>query len=169
MLATRRTRRGSALIEFTLVGIPIVFLLVTTFEIARGMWTYHTLSHALRRGVRAAVVHGQTCAAGTNSCTWTVANVVQAIRQAGVGLDPQRLNVTLISDAGSIPCNPITSCLSNSSVWPPNNGNAPGRQITVQATYGFQSVMVLFWPGAGPMYRSGTLNLPARSTQVIQF
>lgn len=161
--------RGSALIEFTLVGVPILFLLITTFEMSRAMWTYHTLAHAVRRGLRAAVVHGQNCGVNNNNCTWTVADVTRTIRQAGVGLDPQRLSVTLISDAGSLSCNPISSCSGNATVWPPNNANTPGRRVTIRAAYGFQSAMVLFWPGAGPMARTGTLNLPAESSQVIQF
>jgi len=157
------------MLEFTLAGLPIIFLLVSTFEMARGMWSYHTLAHAVRRGLRSAVVHGQTCGANGNNCTWTVANVTQAIRQAGVGLDPQRLNVTLVSDAGAIPCHPVTSCSGNSALWPPNNVNSPGRKITLQATYGFQSAMVMFWPGAGAMNSAGTLNLAASSSQAIQF
>jgi Flp pilus assembly protein TadG len=164
-----RSKKGSALIEFTLVGLPIMFLLLATFEMARGMWTYHTLAHALRRGLRSAVVHGQSCGANSNNCTWTVADVVQAVRQAGVGLDPQRLNLTLISEAGSIACNPVTACSGNASLWPPANVNAPGRRVTLSATYGFQSAMVLFWPGAPVMSMAGTLNLPAETTQAIQF
>lgn len=168
MLAHRR-RKGSALIEFTLVGIPIIFLLLATFEMARAMWTYHTLAHALRRGLRSAVVHGQSCGTNGNNCTWTVADVVQSVRQAGVGLDPQRLNLTLTSEAGSVACNPVTACSANASLWPPANVNAPGRRLTLTASYGFQSAMVLFWPGAPAMSMAGVLNLPAETTQAIQF
>jgi Flp pilus assembly protein TadG len=39
----KRTRRGSSILEFVLVGIPIIFVLISLFEISRGMWTYHTM------------------------------------------------------------------------------------------------------------------------------
>src|SRR5215471_18790761 len=53
-----RQRGGSSLIEFTLVGIPIIFVLISTFEMSRGMWLYHTLAYAAREGTRYAIVHG---------------------------------------------------------------------------------------------------------------
>ena len=34
---------GQSLVEFTLVGIPLIFVLISVFEISRGMWMYHTL------------------------------------------------------------------------------------------------------------------------------
>src|SRR5690242_13216787 len=49
---------GQSLVEFTFVGIPMIFVLIGTFEISRGMWMYHTLAHAVRDGVRYASVHG---------------------------------------------------------------------------------------------------------------
>ena len=45
-----RGRTGSTLIEFTLVGIPLIFVLISTFEMARGMWNYQTLAYAVRAG-----------------------------------------------------------------------------------------------------------------------
>ena len=41
----RNRERGTTLLEFTLVGIPLIFLLISTVEISRGMWQYHTLAH----------------------------------------------------------------------------------------------------------------------------
>lgn len=168
-MVASRARRGNALIEFTLAGIPIIFMLISIFEMARGMWTYDTLAYAVRRGLRSAIVHGQTCASGGNNCIWTVGQVAQAIRQAGVGLDPQRLSVTLISESGSISCNPLSSCLNSATVWPPSTANSPGRPLTIRAQYAFQSAMVMFWPGAPGVGPVGTLSLPASSTQSIQY
>jgi hypothetical protein len=53
-MRTRKQRqRGSAMIEFTLVGIPMIFLLISIFEISRAMWNYHTLAFAIREGTSA--------------------------------------------------------------------------------------------------------------------
>ena len=46
----RRAQRGATTIEMTLVGIPIIFLLISTFEISRGMWMYNTAATAVREG-----------------------------------------------------------------------------------------------------------------------
>src|SRR5882762_5274489 len=62
MRMTRRDRcRGSNILEFTLVGIPLVFILISTFEMARGMWNYHVMAYAVKEGTRYASVHGNNC------------------------------------------------------------------------------------------------------------
>ena len=47
-----RSAKGSTLLEFTLVGIPVIFVLISTIEMARGMWMYHTLCHAVKEAAR---------------------------------------------------------------------------------------------------------------------
>src|SRR5579871_5563504 len=64
----RLKRSGQSLIEFTLVGIPLIFVLISVFEISRGMWIYHTLAYSVKNGVRYASVHGINCVgSATNS------------------------------------------------------------------------------------------------------
>lgn len=177
------SRKGSAILEFTLVGIPMIFVLISVFEMARGMWVYHTLAHAVKEGVRYAIVNGKNCAA-IPTCPVTIADVAQRIRQAGVGLVPDELEVTLTSmrqtSAGvvingtPVRCAPLTSCLSRSSrpadLWPPAPGNRPKiDNVHIQGTYPFRSAIAMFWPGAGPGMTFGTFQLPASSMEVIQF
>src|SRR5215472_15649764 len=112
MLRRKRGEHGGpTLIEFTLVGIPTIFLLISTFEISRGMWTYHTLAYGVKEGTRYASVHGATCATAPNTCTVTVAQVVQKVLDNSTGLLPSQMNLTLTSTGGSQTCNPATSCL----------------------------------------------------------
>jgi len=75
------------MIEFTLVGIPMIFLLISIFEISRAMWNYHTLAFAIREGTRYAAVHGSGCSADPRAtpCQATVAQVAQRIQDAGIG------------------------------------------------------------------------------------
>jgi Flp pilus assembly protein TadG len=82
-LIMRKRERGSTLLEFVLVGIPLVFLLISTVEISRGMWHYHTLAHAVRRATRFAMVKGQGCTVGANTCVVTIARIAQEIRRPG--------------------------------------------------------------------------------------
>jgi hypothetical protein len=162
-------RKGSTLLEFTLVGIPLIFILISVFEMARGMWIYHTLAHATKEGTRFTIVHGHNCTLAPNSCVVTVADIATRIKDAGVGLLPNELNVVLMSQTSTVPCMPLSNCLSNSAPWPTFPSNQPGMDITINARYPFRSAISMFWPGGGPGVNFGTFNLPASSTETIQF
>lgn len=168
----RGQRRGNTLIEFTLVGIPLLFLLISIFEMSRGMWIYHTLAYAVKEGTRYAAVHGINCQTSPNTCTIAVRDVVAKIRDSGVGLLPGDLNVTLTTQSGAqVTCSPINaSCLTNANQWPPssNGDNQVGKQITITATCPFRSMLAMFWPGAGNV-SFGAYNFPASSTELVEF
>ena len=68
----RRQRGGSTVIEFTLVGIPMIFVFISTFEMARGMWIYHSLAYAVKEATRYASVHGASCTTSPNTCGVTI-------------------------------------------------------------------------------------------------
>jgi len=181
----QKISRGNATIEFTLVGIPLVFVLISTIEMARGMWIYHTLAYAVKEGTRYTVARGQ------NSPT-TYRNVCNAILQAGTGLLPEDLSLVFRSDlagtkfahidgpftAGT--CSPTSH--SPGDAWPPGDNlsvidNQPGQTISITGFYPFVSAISMFWPGAGPgmtfqsltCQGAGTLCLPAASQDVMQF
>ena len=87
---TRSGERGASTIEMTLVGIPLMFVLISIFEISRGMWTYHTMATAVREATRYAMVHGQNCVYTpptiTNNCAITVGNLATRLRDYGAGI-----------------------------------------------------------------------------------
>ena len=58
----RGKRRGNAAVEFALVGIPVIFTLISVEEISRGMWMYDTLASTVARTARYISVRGQDCA-----------------------------------------------------------------------------------------------------------
>ena len=122
MNKTRKNRRrspGQALVEFTLVGIPIIFVLISIFEVSRGMWLYHTLAYSAKVGVRYASVHGINCIGSAvnpklqnpNDCAVkmgpadTQGTVAYVIRQAAVGLDPTKTTITFIDSGIPVTCN----------------------------------------------------------------
>ena len=105
----QRKRLGQTLVEFTFVGIPIIFILISIFEVSRGMWIYHTLAYAAKVGARYASVHGINCIGNTvntslqnpNNCAVNLGpasapsagaapSIAYMIRQAAVGLDPDK-------------------------------------------------------------------------------
>jgi Flp pilus assembly protein TadG len=157
------------MIEFTLVGIPMIFLLISTFEISRGMWNYHTLAFAIREGTRYAVVHGAGCSTDPrNSCQATVAQVAQRIQNAAIGLDPAQLDLTFTSSGNSIKCT-LNTCLATAANWPEAPNNTPGNAIAISGSLPFQSALAMFWPGAGKGINMPTAYLTAGSSDIIQF
>jgi Flp pilus assembly protein TadG len=168
MKRTKNRRAGSAMLEFTLVAIPIIFVLISIFEMSRGMWVYHTQAYALKEGIRFAIVKGQNCSTPPNACGATIADVARRIKNSGVGLLPSELQLQFVSALGTVACE-LDECLNNTSAWPPAAANAPGQSISVSGTYPFRSAISMFWPGAGTSQGFGVFNLPASSRETIQF
>ena len=175
-LLSRLGRRGQSLLEFTFVGIPMIFILIGTFEISRGMWVYHTLAYSAKAGVRFASVHGENCAPpNLNTCTQTIAQLAQVIQDAGISLDIAKTDVSFITLNGdgtvnaTVTCKLRAGCQSNNNVWPPQDGsNQKGKLIRIDVKTPFVSAISLLWPGAGGVrFASGTLG--ASSSDTIQF
>jgi len=114
-----RKRRGQTLVEFTFVGIPMMFVLISTFELSRGMWD---LRYARPCGeTRRSICDGTraNCAKASNSCTVVPGpatntcvtdnnltaqgvqtsnpSIAEVIRCAAKGLDPAKTMVTFTS------------------------------------------------------------------------
>ena len=160
---------GSSFLEFVLIGIPMIFVLFSTAELARGMWTYHTLSYAVREGTRYASVHGLNCASSPNSCTVSLGQIAAVIKKAGVGLDPAKLNLVFTPYSGSATSCVLNNCLNNNNTWPPTSANTPGLTVSISAIYPFASGIALVWPGVKTYGPYPAVYFPAASTDIIQF
>jgi len=169
----RRTKTcGNCLLEFTLVGIPLICVLITTFEMSRGMWIYQTLAHGVKGGVRYAVVHGQNCSKPPNTCTVTISQIAGVIRSVGVGLPADFVTLTFMDAKNSATTCLLSDCIANYDLaaWPPSSANAPGQDIRISGTFEFRSAMLMFWPGAGhALGPPGMVRLSADSREGIQF
>lgn len=167
--ARARSRKGAAMLEFTLVGIAMIFMLISFFEMARGMWTYHTLSYAVREGTRYASMHGKDCAA-PNSCSVTIGQITTMIKSAGPGLDPTTTTVTLTPANGSATSDTMSNLLTNTTTWPPSSANAVGQPVKIAVSYPFRTILAMFWVGAGqPVSDSQVFHLAASSSELIQY
>lgn len=174
----KRKEGGQSLIEFTLVGIPLIFVLISIFEISRGMWIYTTLDHAVKEGVRYAIVHGQNCGTNGNSCQVNLgpstnkcdnsnSTIAEVIRCAGVGLDPTKTKVTFISSGSTLGPYSLNGAIP-SSTWPPPNGNQIGQPIEIDITTPFVSAIAMLWPGGKPVsFAAGTFG--ASSSDQVQY
>lgn len=173
----RRTSRekGNALLEFTLVGIPLIFVLISIFEMARGMWIYDTLAHAVKEGTRYAAVHGVNCVPvpsdpSSNDCAVSIADIAARIQNAGVGLPADQLTLTFSAGSGAPTTCLLQNCLTlKTKPWPPSPNNAAGLPVSISGVFPFQSAIAFFWPGVARSMIFPTFNLPASAREAIQF
>ncbi len=149
-----QARRGSVLVEFVLAGIPILLTVISVIEISRCMWTYNTLAYAVKEGTRMAIVHGE-------NNPGTVGAIAQRIADSSQGLRSDQINVT-----GTMSCSPLSSCLGSGSAWP---ALPRGTNISLTATYPFESPIGIFFPGSGSSSTLPPITLRASSQQRIQF
>ena len=164
-----RRRKGSGVVEFTLVGIPMVFVLISVVEMARGMWIYHSQSYAVNEGVRYVIVHGSHCTSNGNDCALSVGQIASYIATVGTGLATPSWNVKLYSATlGAVTCSPLSSCFTNTNAWPQSPDNSVGAAIAISGSYQFHTALSMFWPGSRPT-QFGAVNLPAYAQQTIQF
>jgi Flp pilus assembly protein TadG len=163
-----KKRRGSLMLEFALVGIPTIFLTVSSIETSMAMWQYHTLEECAAAGARYVITRGADCA---GSCTVTVGNVISKIVAAGVGLDDTKLTVKLVSASTSpsgTTYSPASNYLSSSTAFPPGADATVGDDITVTVSYQVTNPFVMYWPGAGKVM-GANYTLGATSRQRIIF
>jgi len=176
----RKNTRGNALLEFTLVGIVLLFVCISTVQMAVGMWNYHTLQYAAKAAAAYASVHGISCSTKPNSCSVGMSDVVTVFQNAAVGVPMSKVVLTLTTTSGAAAtCNPVSSCSSNAAwgaTWPPsaNQDNAVGKDIYIRADYTFNSALAMFIPGKGSVAfgssaGAGAFDFPAYSHQTILF
>src|SRR5580698_805116 len=163
-------RKGSAMLEFALVGIPTIFLIIAVFEVSMIMWQYHSLAEAVAQAARYAAAHGQSCHTSPNTCGITVYDVATAMENQAVGLLPARITITLSTSSDSYGPFTVESRISPShdtTAFPPNDSSAAaGSPITIAATYAITNPLYLFWTGTGTL-SAPAYTLGATSTQEI--
>ncbi len=184
----RNRRRGASVIEFTLIGIPIMFVLISIFELSRAMWLYNTAAHAVREGTRFAAAHANNCALLPNGCASTLAQISQRILEQGVGLNPAEVRNVRFLSKGANPtasplrtytCATLAACLSDSRSWPALTAVATqvteldplgqrGSYIEIRAQYPFRTAIALLFPGS-PTQQIGVFNLEVSSEEIIHY
>jgi hypothetical protein len=170
--AARRARqRGSAMVEFTLVGIGLIFVLISIFEMARGMWIYHTLAHTSKEATRYLIVHGAECQARPGcSPGATLGALAGRMRYHGVGLLPDQLQVqvfrgtTKVVGGGGFAT--LQSLNGSTVLW--DTAANRGQAVRVVLRYPFRSALAMLWPTSGSVDFM-VVNLGASSWDEIQF
>jgi hypothetical protein len=132
------------------VGIFILFGMISIFDIARGLWMYHTLAQAVRDGTRYAIVHaGRNVNPSTNVRLpgSTLADVLAVVRRSAIGIVPEELTLRFESAAGVITCDPNCPGGALGQSWPPDGAAAANLEIQIQAIYPYRSLVVVYFPG----------------------
>jgi Flp pilus assembly protein TadG len=167
-MRARTRRRGFAMVEFTFIAIPMIFLTVAIAEASIAMWQYHSMVNAVAIATRFAVTHGRGCTQNGNSCAITLGTLTSLLSAQAPALDPAKLNVTLYTKNTTTTCNPINTCFSNSATFPNATDNAVNFDVKIVATYSVANPLPLFWPGSAPTAGSA-FTLGATSRQRIVF
>lgn len=137
----RRRSRGQALVEFALV-VPIFFLILfAIIDFGRYVYYVQILNNAAREGARYAIVHGANSLLRTGPPDDpSGAAVIDVVRTYAIGVIGR-------ADA---------SVLAIVPTWDPAN-NHRGTKVTVEVTYGFDSVIPVVPIPAIPVKGESTL------------
>ena len=156
------------MIEFTLVGVPMICTITSIIMTAIAMWQFESLAFGTQITARYIVMHGRTCTQDGNSCTVTVSDIAAYFARQTIALDPSQTNLTLKSATATRNCSPLNSCTGDTTQFPSAVDNGVNFDVTVKATYGVTNPLAMFWPGTTGV-GSGNFNLMATSRQRIVF
>ncbi len=178
----RKNRRGSALLEFAFTGVPLIFIWISTVQIALGMWHYHTMQYAVKATGSYMAQHGSDCAS-PNTCAATIESMAAVMKTNSIGLPATALQMTFNAVSSSdhktitntVTCTltnasvPANGCDQNATSWPPSGANTPGSEFEIQAEFQWSPAIGMVAPGPGGAVRFGSFWLPAYTHQVILF
>ena len=182
-MSGRNRERGSQTLEFTLIGVPIIFLLFSVANMSFAMLNLHTLQEAVEQGARFVSTRGSTCSSGSNNCTATVQQIASVVASSAPGVSAGSMTLTLTPASGTanqISCSPVSNCLSTcasgcnasrTTVWPPaaNSDNSPGKDIIISADCSVAAPMFMFWAGSGNSVQIKNPTFHAYSRQRLMF
>ncbi len=171
-----RNRRGTAMLEFTLMGIPLIFIWISIVQLAFGMWRYHTLQYAVKLSAAYVSVHGKDCAT-PNTCLIQIKDAATVLQRAATGIPPREISLTFRAykaiDHTTVSPTVVTctldNCLNDTTQWPPAAYSEPFKyDVEIHATYRFRSALGMVIPGTHAVH-FGTYDFPAETQQMILF
>jgi Flp pilus assembly protein TadG len=133
-------------VEFSLVALLTVIMLLFIVEMGRMLLVYTTVANAARAGLRYAIVHGGTRAAGSTLDS-----------ASGPGNNPAQV-LTVVSNFASTGL--LTTSLLVVNVTYPGASNAPGQSVNISVVYPYNPLTTYF---------AKTLRLGSATQGVIVF
>lgn len=172
-MANRRGVRGSAILEFTLCGIPLMFVWISIVQMAIGMWHYDSIQYAVKICGAYIAVHGATYVSQGNSAI-QIKDAASVLASNAIGIPTNGMSVTFTafnSSGGSTThtCQ-LNTCLTDATPWPPSGYNEQGDDLEIKADYLWQSAIAMVAPGPGAMAQQfNSFHLPGYTHQFILF
>ena len=181
-MSRRKDRRGSAILEFAFTGVPLIFVWISTVQIALGMWHYHTMQYAVKATGSYLAEHGGDCAS-PNTCSITIESLASVMKTNAIGVPASALQMTFNTVSSSdhktvtntVSCTitntttPANGCDHNTTAWPPTGSNSAGSEFEIQAEFQWNPAMGMVAPGAGSAVSFSSVWLPAYTHQVVLF
>src|ERR1044071_6309935 len=167
----RNTRRGSAMLEFVLSGIPMIFIWIGIVQMAIGMWHYVVLQHAVKTAGNYLAHHGSFYIAAGNNAP-KIQNGANVLSNAAIGIPANKITVTWkatpsVGSTTTVTCL-LSACKTDTTTWPPTAASFPGSVVTIKADYIYKSALSMFVPGRGSV-RFSAPNLAGYTRQVVLF
>jgi hypothetical protein len=167
MSRRRSQERGSNLLEFSLVGVPVILMACAATTMALSMWQFHTLEFGTQITTRYIAMHGRSCVQDSTTCTVTVGDIASYFAAHAIGLDPSKTNLTLKSANVTTNCNPLNSCNGNTAQFPSATDNGINFDITLTASYLVTNPVAMLSPSGSAV--PSAFNLFATSRQRILY
>ncbi len=170
-----RQQGGSAIIEFTLTGIMLMFVWISIVQMAIGMWRYSTMQYATQAAGAYTAVHGQGCILNGNLCSIKIRDAARIIRTSAPGLEPESTNLVFSaisktnhsSVLASHSCR-LDACLTDATPWPLATFAAAGQEFSIHVDYLYNSGIAMWVPGVGGAI-FGPCHLPAHTQQMVMY
>lgn len=168
----RKRQSGSAMLEFALCGVPLIFVWISTVQMALGMWHYHTLQYATKAAGAYLSVHGSNYIQQGNSAI-EIKDVATVLANSAIGVPASDVSVTFTaykSDGTTTTTHSCTlsSCETDTTAWPPTNYNTVGNNFDIHTEYQWKNSIAMFAPGHGSLNFS-SFWLPGHTHQFILF
>jgi Flp pilus assembly protein TadG len=179
----RAKRRGSAMLEFVLTGVPLIFVWLSIVQMSLGMWQYHTLQYAVKAAGAYASVHGSNCLLGTNSCEAHLSDTALVLANTAFAIPRKSITVTFTAwktaadaknhaNPSKVSCR-LDNCISQTAYqtmqWPPNMyNNANNAEIAIRAEFLWKTSLAMITP-AGSTSGAGAYWLPGYTHQTVLF
>jgi Flp pilus assembly protein TadG len=166
-----RARRGSAMLEFVLCGIPMIFIWIGIVQMAIGMWHYEVMQYAVKTAGTYVARHGSFYIAAGNSAA-RIQDAANVLGSAAIGIPASSISVTWtatpsVGSTTTLTC-VLSACKTNTTTWPPTAASFPGSVVTIKTDYVYRSSLAMFVPGKGAA-RFRAPNLPGWTRQVVLF
>lgn len=161
------------MVEFALCGIPLIFVWISTVQMALGMWHYHTLQYATKAAGAYMSTHGASYVAAGNAAP-QIQDIAGVLSTAAIGIPASEIQTTFtayLADGTTTTTHScrLDNCKTDAAAWPPTGGyNALLNKFEIKTEYQWHNALAMVTPGNGTV-NFGAFWFPGYTQQFILF